>query len=171
MFKNKLQNIVLNFQKVFGHPVETKPTLPSIERFTNRKGWGAIEEATEQLYIISNNDEEFIEAIEKLKMFLDKAKETQLKKPRLTGTTERLTALADGLGDELWFLLGDCVEAGIDIEPVIEIIEASNLSKQFTDENGNKYVKNNEFGKVIKSPDFFPPEDRIFDEIKKQLLK
>lgn len=171
VFTNPLQNIILNFQKVFGHPHESKPTVPSLERFVNRKGWGAIEESVEQLHTLSSNQEEFEAAANTLKTYIDKAVAKQAGKPFLTDETEKLAALADGLGDELWFLLGDCVEAGIDIDPVIRIIEASNLSKLFTAPDGTKYAEEDEKGKIIKSPDFFAPEEKIKEDIIRQMKK
>ena len=90
---------------------------------------------------------------------------------RITEPVEKLAALEDGLGDELWFLLGDCVEAGIDIAPIIRIIDASNLSKLSIDEQGNRFAKEDEHGKILKSPNFFPPEEKIAGEILRQLNK
>lgn len=168
-FINPLQNIVLNFQQKFGHPFEHKPTLPSLERFTNRKGWGAIEESLEQLHTLSNNEEEFLAAAEKIKVALDVAIKKQLTKEYILDKKEKLAALGDGLGDELWFLIGDFIESGIDMQPIIKIIEESNMSKLFTDENGNKYAKNDDLGKIIKSPDFFAPEPKIAEEILRQI--
>ncbi|MEQ6355103.1 hypothetical protein ABNX05_10790 [Lysinibacillus sp. M3] len=168
-YSNKLQNIVEDFQITFGHPAESTPTLPTLERFTNRKGWGSIEEAVEQLYSISDDKADFINAVTKLHEYLDKAMAKQLGKPLITDRTEKLVALADGLGDELWFLLGDCVESGIDIQPIIEIIKESNDSKLFTDENGDKYAKQDENGKIMKSDSFFAPESRIKVEIQRQI--
>lgn len=169
MFTSKLQNIVLKFQQKFNHPFKLKPTLPTLERFVDRKGWGVLEEMLEQLHTLSNNEQEFDAAIDKMRMYFDKAVEKQKAKEFLTDEKEKLAALSDGLGDELWFLLGDCVEAGIDIHPIIEIIEHSNNSKMFTDESGHKYVKLDENGKIMKSPEFFAPEPFIEKEIERQL--
>ena len=169
MFTNKLQNIVLKFQQTFKHPFKAKPTLPTLERFTDRKGWGVLEEMIEQIHTLSNNDQEFEAATNKLRQYFDKAVDKQRGKEYIVDPTEKLAALADGLGDELWFLLGDCVEAGIDIEPVIEIIERSNNSKLFKTEDGTLYAKEDENVKIMKSPDFFPPEEAIAEEIIKQL--
>ena len=170
-FTSNMQNQVLEFHKLFGHPISEKPTLPTLERYTNRKGWGSIEEAVEQLFTLSNSVEEFEATIDTLHTYLDKAKEKQLQKEIITDETEKVVALADGLADELYFLLGDCVEAGIDIEPILSIVQNSNLSKLFKDEHGNKYAKSNEFGKVIKSPEFFEPEPFIEEEVLRQLNK
>ena len=168
-FTNRLQNIVKRFQIIFGHPFNNKPTLPTLERFVDRKGWGTLEESIEQIHTLSNNQEEFDAAIEKLRGYFDKAVQKQAGKEFIVDTEEKLAALADGLGDEAWFLFGDCVEAGIDIEPVIEIIERSNNSKMFTEEDGKKYVKYDENNKIMKSPEFFAPEPYILEEIKRQL--
>jgi len=168
-FTNKLQNIVEDFQITFRHPAESTPTLPTLERFTNRKGWGVLEEVVEQLHTLSDNEKEFNVAIGNLHHYLDVAHTKQLKKDFITDKTDKLVALADGLGDELWFLLGDVVEAGIDIQPVIEIIKASNDSKLFVAEDGTKYAKQDENGKIMKSPEFFPPESKIKEEIQRQI--
>lgn len=170
-FTNKLQNHVLEFHKQFNHPHNEKPTLPTLERFVDRKGWGVIEETIEQIKVISNNEEEFYKAIGKLQSYFVKAVEKQENKPFITDETEKITALADGLADEMYFLFGDCVEAGIDIEPVFDIVQNSNMSKLFTDENGNKYAKYDKNNKVMKSPEFFSPEPYIKEEIERQLNK
>lgn len=174
-FTNVMQNQVKEFHEAFEHPVSDKPTLPTLERFTNRKGWGVLEECVEQLAVLSESKEEFENTIFQLHAYLDKAKDKQLQKEDspigISNTQDKIVALADGLADELYFLLGDCVEAGVDIEPVLNIVQQSNLSKLFTDENGNKYAKNDENGKIMKSPEFFPPEDKIKEEILCQMNK
>lgn len=170
-FTNVLQQLVEEFHLAFGHPVSTTPTVPTLERFTNRKGWGAIEEAVEQLHTISNNQEEFEEAVETLKSYIDKAVAKQSSKDFILDSKEKVVHLVDGLADELYFLLGDCVEAGIDIEPILKIVQDSNMSKLYVDEDGNKYAQYDENGKIKKSPNFFPPEERIKEEVLRQLGK
>lgn len=168
-FTNKMQNVVARFQKTFGHPLETKPTLPTLGRFVNRKGWGTVEEMVEQLHTLSNNQEEFESAIESIRMYLDKAVVKQAGKEFILDPEEKKAHLADGLVDELWFLLGDFCEAGIDAEPVLNIVDDSNMSKLFTnEETGERYAKADENGKIMKSPEFFAPEERIAEEIKRQ---
>ena len=164
-----MQQLVEEFHVAFGHPVSDKPTVPTLERFTNRKGWGAIEESIEQLHTISNNQEEFEEAVEKLKSYIDKGAAKQSDKEFIIDPKEKVVHLADGLADELYFLLGDCVEAGIDIERILKIVQDSNMSKLYIDENGNKYAQYDENGKIKKSPNFFPPEERIKEEVLRQL--
>lgn len=64
--------------------------------------------------------------------------------------------VADALGDMLYILCGTIVEHGMQdiIEEVFEEIHKSNLSK--LDENGNPIYR--EDGKVIKGPNYFPPD-------------
>lgn len=63
--------------------------------------------------------------------------------------------VADALGDMLYILCGTIIEHGMQhvIEEVFEEIHRSNLSK--LDENGNPIYR--EDGKVIKGPNYFPP--------------
>lgn len=168
-FTNEMQNMVLEFQDSFGQPNHSKPTLPTLERFINRKGWGALEEVIEQFHTLSDTEEDLLQAAEVLKGYIDKAVRKESKKPFLKTEEEKFVHLADGLADEMFFLLGDCVEAGIDIEPVLRIVHESNMSKLFTKEDGTKYVEYNEHGKVTKSPEFFAPEPKIKEEILRQI--
>ena len=64
--------------------------------------------------------------------------------------------VADALGDMLYILCGTIIEHGMQdlIEEVFEEIHKSNLSK--LDENGNPIYR--EDGKVIKGPNYFPPD-------------
>lgn len=73
--------------------------------------------------------------------------------------------IADALGDMLYILCGTIIEHGMQnvIEEVFEEIHRSNLSK--LDENGKPIYR--EDGKVIKGPNYFPPN--IEDILKKYL--
>lgn len=98
-------------------------------------------------------------------------------------TLEGLTSLADGIGDSIFVLLGCAETFGIDIEPVIQEITRSNLSKMWTDEevdsheksgNVDRYtytntgfpqdrcwvVRRGSDSKVIKSPSYYPANIR-----------
>ncbi len=70
---------------------------------------------------------------------------------------EDLTAVADSLGDLLYVVIGAALEYGIPIDEVVEIIHTSNMSK--LDVDGTPIYR--EDGKVLKGPNFLPPEDRI----------
>ena len=70
--------------------------------------------------------------------------------------------VADALGDMLYILCGTIIEHGMQdvIDEVFEEIHRSNLSK--LDENGNPIYR--EDGKVIKGPNYFPPNLKKFFE-------
>lgn len=170
-FTNVLQQLVEEFHTSFGHPVSDKPTLIPLKRLIDRKGWGVLEEMIEQIHSVSNNQKEFEDAVNSIKSYLNKAVEKQSSKPFIKDETDKIVALADGLADELYFLLGDCVEAGVDIERIFKIVQDSNMSKLYVDEDGNKYAQYDENGKIKKSPNFFPPEDKIKEEVLRQLNK
>ena len=70
--------------------------------------------------------------------------------------------VADALGDMLYILCGTIIEHGMQnvIDDVFEEIHRSNLSK--LDENGDPIYR--EDGKVIKGPNYFPPNLKKFFE-------
>jgi predicted HAD superfamily Cof-like phosphohydrolase len=67
-----------------------------------------------------------------------------------------LVGIADALGDMLYILCGTIISHGLQdkIEDVFEAIQKSNMSK--LDENGQPLFR--EDGKVIKGPNYFPPD-------------
>lgn len=170
-YSNKLQNHVLEFQKAFGHPYSDKPTPVELERITNRQKWGSIEEAIELLHASSSNDEEFLASVDVLKQGIDNAVIKEIQKPYPSTDEERIIAQADAIADKLYFDFGDAVELGVDIEKVFDIVQEANMSKLFIDEDGNKYAKYTPEGKVVKSEHFFAPEERIKEEVLRQLSK
>lgn len=60
---------------------------------------------------------------------------------------------ADALADLVYVIYGMAIESGIDLDAVLAEVQASNLSKLMPDGS----VKLREDGKVLKGPDFFPP--------------
>ena len=69
-----------------------------------------------------------------------------------------IVEVADALGDMMYILCGTIIEHGMQhiIEEVFDEIHRSNLSK--LDENGNPIYR--EDGKVIKGPNYFPPDKK-----------
>ena len=67
-----------------------------------------------------------------------------------------IVEVADALGDMMYILCGTIIEHGMQhiIEEVFDEIHRINLSK--LDENGNPIYR--EDGKVIKGPNYFPPD-------------
>jgi len=74
---------------------------------------------------------------------------------------------ADAMGDLLYFCLGSCVEMGVDIEPIFEIIQQSNMNKIWSD--GTVHYRESD-GKVAKPEGWQAPEPQIEAEIKRQMI-
>lgn len=169
-FTNKLQNHVKDFHEAFSHPVGEKPQPIKLERAINRSVW-TTEECIEFIAASCSSKEEFQTSYEKFTAGLQKAYEKSLSGEFAVTDEEKVIAQADALADQLYFSFGSAVEIGVDIEPVFDIVQSANMSKLFTDENGNKYAKCREDGKILKSPDFYKPEPFIKEEVLKQLKK
>lgn len=168
-YSNEAQQQVAEFQKTFGHPAPNEPTVLELDRVVGRSSWGSGEEMVELIHASSKNEKEFKDAFVSLLQGLRTAYQKQVVKEFPTTKEDRLVAQADAIADHLYFVMGDAVEAGIDIGKVMTIVNDANMSKLFTDENGNKYVKTNESGKIMKSPEFEPPEEKIKLEVLRQI--
>lgn len=169
-FTNNLQNHVKDFHEAFNHPVSDVPKPMTLERAVNRSIWTA-EELIEFIHATSSNENEFEHAYYDFLQGLQKAYLKSSKENYIQDDTERVVAQADALTDTSYFVNGSFVEIGVDSEPVFDIVQAANMSKLFTAEDGTKYAKYREDGKILKSPDFWTPEDKIKEEVERQLNK
>lgn len=169
-FTNKLQNHVKDFHEAFNHPVSQQPTPMDLERAINRSIW-TCEEVIEFLHASSTKEEEFDLAFARLIDGINKAYKKSLKVEYPQNDIDRVIAQADALTDTEYFVQGTFVELGVDAEPIFDIVQGANMSKLFTDENGNKVAKYREDGKILKSPDFYSPEPFIEQEVLRQLHK
>ncbi|MCM3387180.1 hypothetical protein M3649_03425 [Ureibacillus chungkukjangi] len=170
-FTNKLQNQVLEFHQAFNHPHSDKPKSMSLKRAVSRAIWTSEESVAEYIHASSSNEKEYREAMSVFLDGLEQAFLKQLEKPFPQNEEERVIAQADALTDSDYFIKGSFVEIGVDEEPIFDIVQGANLSKLFTDENGNKYAKYRTDGKILKSPEFYSPEPFIKEEIQRQLSK
>ncbi len=75
--------------------------------------------------------------------------EEELAELRNAGEARDLVEVADALADLLYAVYGTAVAYGIDLQPVFDEIHAANLSK----EGGRRPD-----GKVLKGPDYRPPQ-------------
>lgn len=167
---NKWFHQVKEFHLAFNHPVADKPTEMSLERGVSRSNWTVEEAAVEFLQSSSNNEEEFLKAYDDFLLGLEKAKQKSLEDTYTKNGVERIVAQADALTDALYFILGSFVEIGLEPDKLFDIVQNSNMSKLFIDENGNKYAMYRESdGKILKSEHFFEPEPALKAEIKRQL--
>ncbi len=102
-------------------------------------------------------------------------------------STPDLEMYADATADLRVVVEGADVAAGIDGEPIFEVVHASNMSKIWTPEEcltlprneglrvtaagdtaDDGYVVKNEAGKFIKSPGYIPAHDGIVAELERQ---
>lgn len=164
---NKAFQQVKEFHQAFGHPIAEKPTAVSQERGLNRTIWTG-EELVEFLHASSKNEEEFTSLYNKFLVGLENAYKKSLSSEYIQDDTERIVAQADALTDTSYFVNGTFVEMGVLPQQLFDIVQNSNMSKLFTDENGNKYAKYREDGKIQKSPEFFPPEEKLKEEVLRQ---
>lgn len=179
----KGQEQVKDFMRFFGQGCPDKP-IQIDEATAKLRAKLILEEAFETItkglglrISISNNDDFVLIDEGNLKSFLvdfDKVKEVDL------------VELADGLGDSAYVAeFGTAIAAGIDLQPIQDIIHASNMTKAWKEEDldeakrlyptaiveaygGGLYRLIREDGKVIKSPHFKDPTEAIAAEIKRQ---
>ena len=81
---------------------------------------------------------------------------------KLAAADGNMVEMADALGDLLYVVYGAAISLGIDLEPVLEEIHRSNMSKAHLDGS----VSRRDDGKVIKAPTYSPA--CVLDELKKQ---
>lgn len=165
--KNRQYTLVKEFHKAFSHPIAHKPTSLEVMRGLDRTIWTG-EELVEFLHASSSNEEEFAQLFLKFINGMEDAYEKSLKDEFITNDLDRVVAQTDALTDASYFINGSFVEAGVKPQPLFEIVQAANMSKLFTDENGNKFAKYREDGKILKSPEFYSPEDKLKEEIERQ---
>jgi predicted HAD superfamily Cof-like phosphohydrolase len=152
--------MVTDFQKSFRLPAPDVPTILSDKQVINRAAWIA-EELIELIHGTSNNKSEFDNFYDELLKRMDDTYRRQL---LIEYPENKLVAQSDAFVDILYFANGGFVELGIDPEGLFQIVHQCNMSKLFNGE-----PRYNEVGKVIKSPDFIPPEPLLEWEISRQV--
>ncbi|MGE7840610.1 hypothetical protein ACQKNX_07455 [Lysinibacillus sp. NPDC093712] len=167
-FTNKLQNHVKDFHEAFNHPVSQSPKPMNLERAINRSIWTG-EEIVEFIHASCTNIGEFEQAYNDFMQGLSNAFDKSSKEEFIQDDVERVVAQADALTDTDYFVKGSFVEIGVEAEPVFNIVQEANMSKLFTAEDGTKYAQYRDDGKILKSPDFWTPEDKIKEEIQRQI--
>lgn len=159
--------LVKEFHQSFNHPLSEVPTTIDAQRGLNRTVWTG-EELVEFLHALSKDKEEFAKLYYGFLEGLKKAYMKSLDTEFIDNAEDRVVAMADALVDTSYFLNGTFVEIGVDPRKPFQIVHQSNMSKLFT-EDGVKVAKYREDGKVLKSPEFFAPEDKLKEEIVRQI--
>ncbi len=78
---------------------------------------------------------------------------------------EILTAVSDWLGDIVVYCFTQAQSWGLPMKDILKVIMESNFSK--LDENGNPIYDDR--GKVLKGPDYWKPEPKIKEILKKKI--
>lgn len=148
---NQMQVAVREFQYKFQRTVNDVPTpLSARDRLLRAKL--VLSEAIE--YVHACGCELAVEAgPDELTVILDPVDVvlSPLQKPNIV---ER----ADALADELYVVFGSAVSEGVDLQPVFDIVHATNLAKV----GGGETT----YGKILKPPGWTPPD--IAAELRRQ---
>jgi predicted HAD superfamily Cof-like phosphohydrolase len=155
---------VTDFHRAFNHPIAEVPTAIAVDRAYNRTRWTA-EELVEFLYATADNDIPlFRELVRKLSISLF---ETQRKIEAKGEKVENvLVAQMDALTDATYFILGSEVEAGVDPQPLLDIVQEANMAKLFPD--GKPRYDRANGNKIIKPDGWEAPEPKLAAEIQRQ---
>jgi len=145
--KQSIQEIIISFNKMYKLPINNKPTVPEKERLNHF------------LKILREEVKEGEDIIEKLDALGDDMEDDQ--------KADIIADVSDWLGDMIWYIRSEAVKYGIDMDKTLHIIKDSNASK--LDENGKPIYDNR--GKVMKGPNYWPPEPKIKEFIKQSFNK
>jgi predicted HAD superfamily Cof-like phosphohydrolase len=78
----------------------------------------------------------------------------ELNELRLSMAEQDMIGIADGLADLLYVVFGTAIAYGIDMEPVVDEVHRSNMSKVFPDGK----VRRDPYGKILKPETFSRPD-------------
>jgi predicted HAD superfamily Cof-like phosphohydrolase len=152
---------VRQFQKTFNLPAPDQPTILTDKQVMNRAAW-IMEEVIELLHGSSNSETEFAHFYD---ILLDKMEDTYLRQVKKEYPEDKLVAQSDAFLDVLYFANGGFAELGVDPKELFNIVHRCNMSKIWDD--GLPHY--NEVGKVIKPPNWQPPENQLEAEIQRQV--
>jgi len=157
---------VNDFHKAFGHPQADKPTEIEDKVALARSIWTG-EELVEFLYATAGGEEDkFDKLFNEFMSGLNKAKaKTKEKQPDVSN---KLVAQMDALTDVSYFNYGSFAVAGVDPEPLFDIVQEANMGKLW--EDGKPRFRDGD-GKIVKPPNWendYAPEPRLAAEIDRQ---
>lgn len=143
--EKSFKELIKDFNRMYGLPLNEKPTLLGVERLENFKKV-LMEEVSEVDGII--NEYKLHEGK------LDDKKKLEL-----------LTNISDWLGDMVVYITSEATKHGLDIDSSLKVIMESNFSKLGAD---GKPIYD-ERGKVLKGPNYSRPEPKLKEMLEKKL--
>lgn len=154
-------NMLREFQEIFGHAVEDKPTMMGRNAMDEMRGV-VIDRLRSELEILKEFNREFGtggQVFFRASLMLEELIEFM--------SAETLLEQVDALVDMHYINTGNFVEIGTDPQPVFEIVHQANMGKLWDD--GKPHYDEN--GKVVKPPDWkekHAPEPKLHKEIFRQ---
>ena len=165
------QEMVSEFHKAFNYPRSDKPVVLDPDTVLKRISF-IQEELIELLAASVDTTDEFDSYLEEYTNQFTEAVFKERGKVQLRehgeveqSETQRIVDQSDALVDILYFGIGSADISGVQLKPLFDIVHEANMSK--LDENGRPIY--NEFGKVVKSNLFLPPEPKLYEEVEKQI--
>jgi predicted HAD superfamily Cof-like phosphohydrolase len=168
MSENKFHKGVKEFHTAFGHPVGAKPTPIPVDVAIKRAIWSA-EELIEFLHAtVGGNEAAFLNAVDEFNRGIARAVAKSQEEGEYTNKSDEeiVTRQADALTDELYFNQGSFVVAGVDPQPLFDIVQEANMAKLGPD--GKPIIRELD-GKIMKPEGWQPPEPKLREEIKRQI--
>lgn len=148
--KKKLTNYqqVVEFHKTFGQPVAANVTIMTESRMNLRNGF-IMEEYNELL-----EAQGFVEKPTLLQRIVKKLFPSFFEIKMVKERSQNIVEIADALTDILYFVYGQGIEHGFDMDACFAEVHRSNMSK--LDENGKVLYRDD--GKVMKSSLYSAPD-------------
>lgn len=171
-YENKSFKGVHTFHKVFGHLAPDAPTKIAKDTALKRASW-TVEEIVEFLHATVAGVPDDFDAI--MKDFLEainRAYNKQLDEGEYTDKSdfEILVRQMDALTDISYFNYGSFVAAGVDPQPLFDIVQAANMGK--LDKDTGKPIIRESDGKIMKPSyweELYSPEPRLREALKFQM--
>lgn len=158
-------NQVKEFHQAFNYPVAHTPQAIPVDIAVKRAIWTA-EELVEFLHAsVAGDPDEFEKVLTQLRHGITDAAE----KSRAVGPIPKehvIVAQMDALTDVSYFTDGSFVIAGVDPQPLFDIVQDANMAKLGAD---GKPILRESDGKIMKPEGWEPPEEKLELEIKRQM--
>ncbi|PAV30358.1 HAD family hydrolase [Virgibacillus profundi] len=163
---NKHYKQVRDFHEAFGHEQANTPTEIDYSTALNRAIWTG-EELVEFLYAtVDGNKEEFSRTLNEFHKGLDKAAVKTIEKN--PDVDNKLVAQMDALTDVSYFNYGSFAVAGVDPEPLFDIVQDANMGKLWEDGKPRYREEDNKIQKPPYWEFLYAPEAKLEAEIERQ---
>lgn len=144
---------VAEFHRVFGHPVQNAPLIPSVKRMKLRANLILEEGGVELILALGGRDPKNAHLARAAELVQRAIEQINMAQDYEFNDVD-LVEVADALGDNDYVTAGAALEFGIPHDAVVSEIHRSNMTK--TGEDGKPIY--NDAGKIMKGPNYEPPQ-------------